>query len=67
MTKTLTEQQAIAIVHQRGRYFQHGFRLPNGETGGRYAVDYNEQVFHSNDTRALVKKLLRYANRQTKA
>lgn len=56
--RMMTDEQAVAVVHQRARYFAQRYTLPNGKKGGLYAVDFNGKVFHSDDTRDLVEQIL---------
>lgn len=53
----MSEQQALRYLGKHAKYYQHGFPLPGGKFGGRYAVELDGRVFHADDTRALCLQL----------
>lgn len=49
-----TENQVIKFVQRNTKYFSLGYVLPDSSHGSNYAVNYNNRIYHSNDTRELV-------------
>lgn len=61
----MTEKQAIKYVQRNARYYERGLSLPSGKKGGKYAVEFGGQVIHSNDTRRLVTRLVKFFGKGT--